>query len=153
MFTREEASHLRQEFWTSFGQYMNPVLSTDGMKINWINYRTTMKDIHFRMDNNSKTATVSIALEHNDPEIRELHFQQFEEFKTLLHATLQEEWGWQLHAPLKESKVTSQIYKEHTCVSVLNKDQRPELISLFKPPMIALDSFWGNAKYSFEALR
>jgi hypothetical protein len=153
MFTRDEASHLRQEFWTVFGQYMMPVLSAEGMKVNWINYRTTIKDVYFRMDVNQKAATVSIALEHNDAAIRELYFQQFEEYKTLLHQTLEEEWQWQMHANVTEGKMISRIYKEITGVSVFNKEHWPELISFFKPRIIALDRFWENAKYGFEALK
>ena len=153
MFKRDEASLLRQEFWTSFGQYMSPVPSAEGMKINWINYRTTIKDVHFRMDANQKAASISISLEHKDAGIHELYFQQFKEFKTLLHTTLEEEWEWQLNSYVTEDKVISRIYKEITGVSVFNKDQWPELISFFKPRIIALDRFWENAKYSFEALR
>ena len=32
MFSKQEASQLRKEFWTAFGQYMKPVLSADGGK-------------------------------------------------------------------------------------------------------------------------
>ena len=153
MFKRDEASLLREEFWTAFGKYMSPVPSAEGLKINWINYRTTIKDVYFRMDANQKAATISITIEHKDAGIRELYFQQFEEFKTLLHTTLEEEWQWLLHAHITEDKVISRIYKEITGVSVFNKDQWPELISFFKPRIIALDRFWENAKYSFEALK
>ncbi len=153
MFKRDEASLLREEFWTAFGKYMGPVPSAEGLKINWINYRTTIKDVYFRMDANQKAAMISITLEHKDAGIRELYFQQFEEFKSLMHATLEEEWEWQLHAHLTEDKVISRIYKEITGVSVFNKDHWPELISFFKPRIIALDRFWEDAKYSFDALR
>jgi hypothetical protein len=47
----------------------------------------------------------------------------------------------------------SRIYKEITGVSVFNKDHWPDLISFFKPRIIALDSFWENAKYGFEDLK
>src|SRR6185436_1212998 len=141
MFKRDEASLLREEFWTTFGKYMGPVPSAEGMKINWINYRTTIKDVYFRMDANQKAATISITLEHKDEGIRELYFQQFEEFKTLLHGALEEEWEWQLHAQVTADKVIGRIYKEITGVSVFNKDQWPELISFFKPRIIALDRF------------
>ncbi len=152
MFKRQEASHRREEFWTTFGRYMSPVPSAVGMRINWINYRTSVKDIYFRMDVNQKSARISIALEHHDPGIRMLYFEQFQEMKTLLHATLEEEWEWQLHARVKEDKTISSIYKELAGVSVFNKEQWPELISFFKPRIMALDRFWEDAKYSFEAL-
>jgi hypothetical protein len=153
MFKRDEASRLREEFWTAFGRYMSPVPSAEGMKINWINYRTTLKHVYFRMDANQDAATISISIEHKDAGIREVYFQQFEEFKTLLHDTLEEEWEWQLHARIGEEKVISRIYKELTDVSIFNKDQWPELISFFKPRIIALDRFWEDAKYSFDALK
>lgn len=153
MFKRQEASHLREEFWTVFGRYMNPVPSSEGMKINWINYRTTFKDVYFRMEVNQKSAMISIALTHRDAAIRELYFQQFQELKTLLHTTLEEEWQWQPQHRMAEDKIISSIYKELPDVSVFNKDHWPELISFFKPRMMALDRFWEDAKYSFESLR
>jgi hypothetical protein len=152
MFSREQASRIRQEFWTTFGRYMSPIPSAEGLKINWVNYHTRLKDVHFRMDAGQRSAAISISMEHRDPDIQELYFRQFLEFKTLLHSTLAEEWEWQLHVPVAD-RIISRIYKELPGVSVLNKDQWPELISFFKPRIIALDSFWENAKYSFEALK
>jgi hypothetical protein len=153
MFKRDEAARLREEFWTTFGRYMSPVPSADGVKINWVNYRTGLKDVHFRMTAQSNTAIIFIALEHRDTAIRELFYQQFEELKTMLHSTVGEEWRWQLHAPVAEGKTISRIYRELPNVSVFNKDHWPDLISFFKPRIIALDEFWQNAQYSFESLK
>jgi hypothetical protein len=153
MFKRQEASRIREEFWTTFGKYMGPVPSSEGLKINWINYRTTYKDLYFRMDADQHSARISITLEHSESAIRELYFQQFEELKTLLHATLEEEWEWQQDVHVSEEKVISKIYRELTGVSVFQREQWPELISFFKPRIIALDQFWENARYSFEGLR
>jgi hypothetical protein len=153
MFTRIEASTIRQEFWTTFGMYMRPIPSSEGGKINWVNYRTTLKDVYFRMDAGSKSATIAISIEHADLDIQELYFQQFIELKSMLHATLEEPWTWQLHVTLEDGKVVSRIYKEISGVSVFKKDDWPTLISFFKPRIMALDSFWENAKTSFEALR
>lgn len=153
MFKREEASRIRHEFWTTFGQYMRPIPSAEGMKINWVNYHTGVKDLHFRMDAGSKSASIAISIEHNDPGIRELFFEQFLEFQTLLHATLDEVWEWQLHASTETGLNVSRIFMRLPAVSVFNKDDWPALISFFKPRIIALDAFWSDARYSFEALR
>jgi len=132
---------------------MSPIPSAEGAKVNWVNYHTRLKDVHFRMDAGQKSAVIFISIEHRDADIQELYFRQFEQFSDLLHATLEEEWEWQMHESLGNGKVISRIYKELAGVSVFNKDQWPELISFFKPRMIALDSFWENAKYSFESLQ
>jgi hypothetical protein len=152
MFTREEASRIRQEFWTVYGKYMGPIPSAEGGKVNWVNYHTGIKDVYFRMDAAQKSASIGISLEHSDPEIQELYFEQLLEFKNVLHETLEEEWHWQLRVPVG-GKIISRVYKEKEGVSVFNKDQWPELISFFKPRIVALDIFWENAKYNFDALR
>lgn len=153
MFTRAEASIIKQEFWTTFGKYMSPIPSAEGGKINWVNYHTKIKDVYFRMHTGPKSATISISIEHIDPGVQEMYFEQFLELKDLLHNTLYETWTWQLHTPVESGKVISKIFKELPDTSVFVKDHWPELISFFKQRIIALDSFWEDARYSFEALR
>ena len=153
MYKREEASRIRQEFWTTFGRYMSPILSSEGMKINWVNYHTRLKDVHFRMHTGTKSAAIFISIEHADPNIRGLYFEQFLELKTVLHNTLQEEWRWEPNETVEDDKVIGKIYKEISDVSVFNKENWHELISFFKPRIIALDAFWENAKWSFEGLK
>ncbi|HEY0651642.1 MAG TPA: DUF4268 domain-containing protein [Chryseosolibacter sp.] len=152
MFTRQEASRIREEFWTVFGRYMSPIHSAEGLKVNWVNYHTRLKDVYFRMDAGPKTASICISLEHRDPGIQELYFHQFRELKVMLELAVEEEWDWQLHVPLAD-KVVSRICKVLPGVSVLNKEQWSELISFFKPRIIALDTFWEDARYSFDGLR
>jgi len=143
MYTREESSQIKQEFWTTFGKYMSPIPSAEGMRINWINYRTGIKDVYFRMETLGNSASIYISLEHKDPGIRELFFEQFLELSLMLENALEEEWTWK----------SPKIIKELPNVSVFNKDQWPDLITFFKPRIIALDSFWENAKYNFESLK
>ena len=131
---------------------MSPTRSAEGEPINWINYHTRIKDIHFRMDTGQKSAIIYISLEHKESSVRELYFSQFMELKDILHSTLDESWDWQQDVSV-DGKVMSRICKELPGVSVLNKDHWPDLISFFKPRIIALDSFWENARYTFDQLR
>ena len=151
MYTREEASRRRHDFWTTFGKYLSPIPSAEGYKINWVNYHTRLKDVYFRMDAGKNAATIGISIEHRDIDTQQLYFEQFLQFKSLLHAMLEEEWTWQLHDEVN-GKTISRIYKSLDGYSVFNKEHWPELISFFKPRIIALDSFWSDAKYSFEGL-
>ncbi|GAB3200127.1 hypothetical protein ABID22_003080 [Pontibacter aydingkolensis] len=153
MYSREQASQLRQAFWTAFGQYIAPHPSADGYKINWSNYKTGLKHVYFRMQADKKMASIAIELTHSDPDIQELFFEQFIELKSLLHEYLGEEWEWELHAVNSEGKTISRIYTELPGVSVFNQDDWPALISFFKPRIIALDEFWSGAKYSFDELK
>lgn len=153
MFSKQETVLLKKEFWTVFGQYMLPVLSSEDEKVNWVNYKTGEKDIYFRLHADNKKAVISIELTHKDEDIRHLYFEQFLQFKNLLNQSQGEEWTWQLHAKDEHGKSLSRIYRELEHTSIMKKEDWPSLISFFKPRIIALDAFWNAVKYGFEALR
>lgn len=153
MYTREQASQLRKEFWTAFGLYMSPQLSPQGQKVNWLNYKTGIKNVHFKMDADKNEARIAIEITHPDTGIQELFFQQFEEYKDILHQTLHEEWTWNLHSIDEYGKPISRIGTELPGVNVFKKEDWPEIISFLKPRIIALDEFWGDVRDGFEALK
>jgi hypothetical protein len=153
MYSKQEASQLRQQFWTAFGQYMSPILSLEGLHINWINYKTGERDIYFKMDAGAKVASVAIEIRSKDAGLQALYFEQFQQLQTILHNLLEEEWTWLLHTTDEYGNLLSRIYTELEGVSIFKKEDWPQLISFFKPRIIALDEFWSNAKYAFEALR
>lgn len=153
MYSKQQASQIRQEFWTAFGQYMAPIPSAEGARINWINYKTGEKHISFKMNTDTRSASIAIELSHPDADIQQLYFEQFMQMKNLLHNTLGEEWQWQLRQQDDYGKITSTISKHLAHTSVLDKTKWPILISFFKPRIIALDEFWSSSKYAFELLR
>jgi hypothetical protein len=153
MYSKQQASQLRQQFWTTFGQYMAPILSAEEEKINWINYKTGEKDLAFRMHADNKKASIGIELTHKDKEIQQIYFEQLLQLKTLLSGALQEDWQWQLHNYDEQGRTVSRVFIEKPGVSIYQKKDWPELISFFKPRIIALDAFWCSAKYTFENLR
>lgn len=153
MYTKQEASQLRKDFWTSFGQYMSPILSAEGEKISWLNYKTGEKNIFFRMHADNKKAVIAIELAHTDYDIQQLYFEQFRQLKKIFEATVNETWNWELHVPDENGKTISRIYTDLPGVSIFKREDWPRLISFFKPRIVALDEFWSNVKYSFEALR
>jgi hypothetical protein len=153
MYSKDEASQLKQSFWTTFGQYIAPQLSAEGLKINWVNYKTGIKHLYFRMEADKRSASIAIVITHPDAGIQELFFEQFKELKNLLHSSLQEDWDWQLHSIDDSGNTISRIFMQIGGVSIFNKSDWPVLISFFKPRIIALDEFWSDAKYAFDALK
>ena len=153
MYSKAEVTQLRQAFWTAFGQYMAPVPSAEGDTTNWINYKTGLKNVYFRMQADKTRASIGIELTHPDAGIRELFWEQFQELRTLLHETLGEEWIWQADYTAANGEQLSRIYTEMTPVNLFSRDDWPRLISVLKPRLVALDAFWADAQWSFEALK
>lgn len=153
MYSKDEASQIRQAFWTTFGQYIAPQLSADGLRINWINYKTGIKHLSFKMQTGNRHAYIAIEISHPDAGMQELMFEQFKELKTVLDSNLNEEWEWELHTRDESNKLVSRIIKTLPSASIFNRNDWPALISFFKPRIIALDEFWSVAQYSFEVFK
>lgn len=153
MYSKAEASQIKHSFWTAFGKYIAPQLSSEGYKVNWVNYNTGFKHFYFRMDADNKKVSIAIEITHPDLIMRELFFEKLQELKHLLRAAVGEEWVWALHVSDESGKIISKIHKELYNVNVLKQEDWPQIISFFKPRIIALDEFWNNVKESFEELR
>ena len=149
MYTKQEASLIRKEFWTSFGLYMKPLPSVSGEKVNWLNYKTGVKDLYFRMDANKDQASIAIELQHTDPNTRLDYFQRLIPLKDLLNRQLGETWVWEPHTVNEEGRPISRIGTTRSSVNIFQKSDWPAIISFLKPRIIALDEFWDSAKELF----
>lgn len=140
---------LKQEFWTNFGQYMLPVLSADGEKPGWLNYKTGVKHLFFKMDAGRDYATIGIYIRHPDETVRAELFQRFNALQALLEDELQEQWEWKENVIDEHGKSFSQISKTIHGVNIFERSDWPRAISFFKSRIMALDSFWSMARESF----
>lgn len=150
MYSRQETAQIKQSFWTNFGQYMKPVPFAGGEKNSWVNYKTGIQHIYFRMAAEKDHASVAIELANPSQEIREVQYAQFLQFKTLLHNLSGEEWVWEKNAQDKNGRSISRIHLELDHVNVLKEADWPLIISFLKPRVITLDGFWEEVKYGFE---
>jgi hypothetical protein len=150
MYSRQEVSFLTQQFWTAFGQYLAPILSAEGEKINWVNYKTGEKDIRFLMTTETSTAKISITLLHKDIVLQKLYFDKLLKFKNTFHQLLAEQWQWQELTTDSNGKVISEISTSLENVYVLNQNDWPLIISFFKERILALDRFWCEYKYTLD---
>lgn len=150
MYTKQETSKQRQAFWTAFGQYMQPVLSAEGIAANWVNYKTGISGIHFKMDTDTKLAQIGIVLSHKDLDIQRAHYDTFCSLSNLLHHELGETWHWQALVQDEYGKTVSKIGTELSGVNINQNGDWPVLISFFKSRIIALDAFWSQVKPGFE---
>lgn len=150
MYSKQEASKLKQEFWTRFGQYMKPIQSAGGEKVNWSNYKTGIPHIYFRLRAENNYVSVAIELTHPSSLVQQDQFEQFEDIKTMFQQALGEEWIWQKNAIDENGKPLSRIFIELPGVSVFRAEDWPAIISFLKTAIIALDAFWADAKAVFE---
>lgn len=150
MYTREEASAIKEKFWTSFGRYMAPVLSSEGMKQNWINYKTGIPQVFLRMDATKKEASIAIEIRHKDPQLAQEQYKKFILLKDALEDSLGEEWEWLEQVENEFGQAISRIETVQAPLNIFKETDWPSIISFLKPRIIALDAFWNENKFVFE---
>ncbi len=149
MYSKDQISKLKTQFWTSFGQYMKPVPGASGEPVNWINYKTGIPHIHFKMDADNTKAVIAIEITHPQEAERLRYYNQFLSLKKILTETTAFNWQWN-EALQTDHKTISSISQQLDEVNILNESDWPAIISFLKPRIIALDLFWDTAKDGFE---
>jgi len=151
VYSKEESKKLKQAFWTAFGVVMKPHHSAEGLKINWVNYKTEVKNIVFSLEADNKSVTISIDILHNDAGLREIYFEQFEEFKMLFHTILEENWYWNKEMYNQRGMSYSSIYMSQSG-NIFDQNQWQEMFAFLKHRLLKLDEFWSDAKEIFKSL-
>jgi hypothetical protein len=152
MYSKQEASLLRGQFWTTFGQYLSSVPSAGGTKINWVNYKTGVRFIHFKMDADPDGAYIAIEIAPASAAQRKLYFDHFLSLRAQLHENVHEAWTWEEDWLNGSGRPSSRIYTSLAGVNVFRKEDWPAIISFFKPRLLGLDRFWAAYKDIFVML-
>ena len=152
MYTKEQASAVRQKFWTRFGQYMSPVPSAGSEKPNWVNYKTGIKGISFKMNADNNQAYIAIEISHNDKDIQQKYFQIFSNFKKQFIAVAGKNWDFREHFTKEDGAAIARISTELNQINIFRETDWPAIISFLKENIMALDIFWDQYKPAFEML-
>ncbi len=152
MYTKEEASLVKQKFWTSFGKYMQPVPSASGEKVHWINYKTGIKGISFKMDADNNKAFVAIEFHHSDSSLQKQYFDVFVGLKKHFVKIVGKDWAVEEHYLTSENKIISCAVVELNGIKIFRESDWTAIITFFKQHIIALDQFWEEWKPSFEGV-
>ena len=150
MYNKQEATLLRKKFWTKFGQYMQPLPGEAGKPVNWLNYKTGIRHLYFRMDADNNQATIAIEMRHDDLLLQQYYFEKFREHEIMFKSMMNESWEWKLLTIDEDGKQVTRISAVLKGVNVFNTTDWPLIISFLKPRMIALDTFWALVKDRFE---
>ena len=145
MYNPQEASQIRQQFWTTLGQYLAPIPSASGLKVNWINYKTGVQAIRFKMDVLHKHAFAGVEI-NGTTETRSDLYRMFLLFKH----DFPENYLWVETTEDADGRAVSRIYKSLDGCTPLNNADWPELIAFFKEQIIAFDQFWAMHNEIFK---
>lgn len=150
MLSNSTNSIINQQFWKTFGQYMSPVPSAEGDKINWVNYKTGVKFFRFTMQQRERNVRIAIELTNPNIIVHTQEFEQLCELKKEFYNICGDDWIWTKIATDANGITCSSISRDIKNVNILKEEDWPSIISFLKIRIISLDNFWNNYKYIFQ---
>lgn len=152
MFSKEESKQLNYNFWNGFHEYMSKIRSTNGRKINWLNYPSDVKTIFIRLEVDSKGARLCFDIQHKDDSIRAILWEQMTELKMVMEETTIEKPLWIENYFYLNEKYISRIVWENSTLNFYNSDDKEKIYSYLKERLIRFDRFYQEYKEIVIAL-
>lgn len=136
MFSKQEASEIKKEFWTAFGK---------SFPRKWLLYDTKIKDFSLKFYADNKKAEVSFDIEMKDELFRNAYYEKIWSLEGILEEAVGEIYKDEFYR-LENGKVISRIWAEKTGVSIYNKNTWQEIFEFFYEKMNAFETVF----YEFE---
>lgn len=133
MYSKEEALHIKKEFWVAFAA---------AYPRKWLLYDTKIKDITFKFFIDNKKAQVLLDIEPKDEEKRKIYFEKIESLMTILLEDYLPEAILERNFYLENGKVISRIWIEKSAVSLNNKNNWPQIFNFFNESMSQFEDFF-----------
>ena len=152
MYSKAEASLITEKFWTIFGLYISPVPSATLEKVNWVNYKTGIKGISFKMDAGKNSAAVMVEIFLKDTMLQHQYFNIFNNFIAEFKKIVGKDWIFHKDYFVEGKGSVSLIIVEKEKVNVFKEEDWPTIISFLKQNMLGIDKFWESYKPAFELL-
>jgi hypothetical protein len=144
MFKKEELKHIRTEFWESFRKRMEKARSASGRRKNWVNYKSNIRDIYFRMDVTGQEAYFAIDIQFQDEGIREIVWEQFMEAAALMRGLIGEEMECLPDTVLNPGLTVHRLKWTKHNVSLFESSDHEKIQTFLEQKIRGLDEFWTD---------
>lgn len=146
MISKEELKERNSLFWTEFQKEMRNVRSSDGRRINWINYPLGVKDMYLRMETTGKFVRFSLDIQPKDDGVRSILWEQMTELRVVFEEEMGSAGVWSEFDREFAGRNVSRIYWERTDLNFFIDTDLPEMQAFLKQKLIAFDAFYQEFK-------
>lgn len=134
MFTKQEAQHLRKEFWITFGK---------SFPRKWLLYDTKIKDFSFKFYADPNKAEVSLDIEMSDELFRNAYYEKIWSLENMLREEVGDFQKEEFYT-LENGKIISRIWVTKENVSIYNKETWREIFEFFVDKMEGFERFYED---------
>lgn len=146
MLSKEERKKLNEDFWNGFKQFMRKKKSSNGRRINWINYPSDVKEIFIRWEVNGKTTRLCFDVQPKDEGVRQIIWEQLGELKAVLTTEMSNPGNWQEEYYTEDGRLISRIYWESNDYNFYNANEHQQIFNYMSETIEAFDRFYQEYK-------
>lgn len=146
MYTREELKAIRTAFWNDFKNYMSKHRSSNGRRMNWLNYPSEIPFIFIRLDADTKGARFMFDIQAKDEGIRAIIWEQMYELKVVLEAEMGTDGVWLENCSSPAVPQFNRILWERNDLNFFNPDDKKAIFAFFEDRLVQFDAFYQDFK-------
>jgi len=153
MITKEEKARLKAQFIQNLENETSLHRNAHRKNMNWLQYRTGLKDIYLRLEIFEDQVTLCFDFQHRNDGIRNLMFEQLTEMRAMLNGMSPGEWDWEgeVPHPVTGLKIT-RISRTPQNLSLYEEKDHSAIVKELTAYYRAFDKFWFEAKDVFAFL-
>ncbi len=143
---KEERKKVNEQFWTLLRNHMKSHRSSNGKRINWLNYPSDISHIFVRMETDSNSVRLCYDVQFKDPSIRSIVWEQLNELKNVLENRMNHPTIWSEAINTKDGRTIDRISWELNGVNYLLPEHESKIICFFQDRLLEFDSFYQEFK-------
>ncbi len=146
MLSKEELKNYKITFWNEFKTYMSKHRGNSGKRMNWLQYKTDLPDLYFRLETNKNSIRVCFDIQHKDKDIRSIVWEQMGELKQVLINEMEEEGIWNEHHFNEFLPDFCRIYWGKEGLNYLRENDRQAIFEFYEDKLVRFDRFYDTYK-------
>lgn len=146
MLNREELKAKNTEFWSDFRKYMNKVRSSNGRRMNWLNYPSDVKNIYIRLQADAKGTRLCMDIQPKNEGVREIIWEQMTELKKVMESSMKYETSWIEKLTSDDGRTFSRIMWETNEFNYFNEEDQLKIFEFLKNRLLEFDEFYQEFK-------
>lgn len=146
MFKKEELRAIRSEFWSAFKEHMKKHRSSNGRRMNWINYPSEVDFIYIRLHAEKDHVAFSVDVQPKDEGVRAIVWEQLTELKKVMEAEMGSDGFWLEETSSPAVPSFSSIRWEQNDLSLYRKEDHKAMYRFLENRLLAFDAFYQEFK-------
>jgi hypothetical protein len=146
MYSKEELKTLKTNFWNTFKAKMSHKRSSNGRKMNWLNYPSEVPFIFIRLDTDHSGARLIFDIQSKDEGVRAIIWEQLYELKVVMESEMGSEGLWLENCSSPFVKSFNRIMWERKDLSFYRPEDHTEIMQFLEDRLIHFDIFYQDFK-------